>query len=208
MKSESHEKNVVDPVKEAQLQIAKDIAKSRLQKPAEVKYRIIAKDDLSIPTGHTWTKGLDYEVIEMPSIFILASNEGQMNYTQEVKRYVFGVFEVPEEYLVSEESYSIQELAEMLGKEESKVNKANEAQEHCEVLNNEVSFTQEEKDKLKQIYTLFNQVEDIFNSFDHKTKDKIHEYHDEFHTIPHCFRWGMQAVEELIIEPTKGKEEK
>lgn len=58
-----------------------------------MKYKVITKTNLSAHP-HSWTKGLDYEVVERPDYIILASNEGQVNYLNEVKEYVFEQFEV------------------------------------------------------------------------------------------------------------------
>lgn len=63
-------------------------------------------------------------------------------------------------------------------------------------------FTTEEKKKLKTINELFNQLEDIYLSFDEETKEKITEYHNETGSVPHCIRWGIQGTEELIREKT------
>ncbi|MCR4362096.1 hypothetical protein NUG13_12225 [Bacillus subtilis] len=50
------------------------------------KYKVIAKDNLEAPP-HTWTKGLDYEVIEEDNkdYFTISSNEGAVNYFNSVK---------------------------------------------------------------------------------------------------------------------------
>lgn len=58
-------------------------------------YRVIANDDLECGV-HTWTKGLDYEVIEKADYFIIASNEGSLNYFNEVKDDVLANFKVVE----------------------------------------------------------------------------------------------------------------
>jgi hypothetical protein len=42
------------------------------------KCKVFAKDDLELDL-HTWTKGLDYEVIQKRDYFSLASNEGHTN---------------------------------------------------------------------------------------------------------------------------------
>lgn len=47
-------------------------------------YKVIANIDL-FASPHSWTKGLDYEVVEKRDYFILASNEGQVNYVNKVK---------------------------------------------------------------------------------------------------------------------------
>lgn len=56
------------------------------------KYMVIAKEDLKAPP-HTWTKGLDYEVVEKSDYFTLASNEGQINYKNTVKDAAMAGFE-------------------------------------------------------------------------------------------------------------------
>lgn len=58
-------------------------------------YRVIAKDNLEAGR-HTWTKGLDYEVVEKTDYFSLASNEGSLNYYNEVKNAVLEYFKVIE----------------------------------------------------------------------------------------------------------------
>lgn len=57
------------------------------------KYKVIAKDDLETKP-HTWTKGLDYEVVQKSDYFTIASNEGQLNYYNTVKEEVLGNFEI------------------------------------------------------------------------------------------------------------------
>jgi hypothetical protein len=57
-----------------------------------ISYRVIAKDDLEMGV-HTWTKGLNYEVVEKEDYFTLASDQGQVNYFNEVKEVVLGMFE-------------------------------------------------------------------------------------------------------------------
>ncbi len=54
--------------------------------------RIIAKDDLEA-YPHTWTKGLDYELIEYEDYIKLASNQGHVNYVNEVKNDVLNMFQ-------------------------------------------------------------------------------------------------------------------
>ncbi|MGG3920513.1 hypothetical protein ABEV41_00935 [Geobacillus thermodenitrificans] len=56
-------------------------------------YKVIAKDNLEAKP-HTWTKGLDYEVVEKTDYFTLASNEGSVNYYNTVKDNVLVNFEV------------------------------------------------------------------------------------------------------------------
>jgi hypothetical protein len=56
------------------------------------KYKVIAKDDLEAK-HHSWTKGLDYEVVQNNSSITLASNEGQLNYSNDVKEAVMENFE-------------------------------------------------------------------------------------------------------------------
>ena len=41
---------------------------------------------------HTWSKGLDYELIEKKDYFTLASNEGSVNYVNEWKQEVLNNF--------------------------------------------------------------------------------------------------------------------
>lgn len=55
------------------------------------KYIAIAQSDLEAKP-HTWTKGLDYEIVEKTNFLTLASNEGQVNYTNTVKEEVLANF--------------------------------------------------------------------------------------------------------------------
>mgnify|MGYP001263693182 CR=1 FL=1 len=55
--------------------------------------KAIAKDDLKA-YPHTWTKGLDYELIECEGYIKLASNEGHVNYTDRVKDKVLCNFTI------------------------------------------------------------------------------------------------------------------
>lgn len=55
--------------------------------------RVIAKDNL-YASPHSWTKGLDYEIIEKSNYFTLASNEGQVNYVNTIKEDVLENFEM------------------------------------------------------------------------------------------------------------------
>ena len=56
------------------------------------RYKVIAKCDL-YARPHTWTKGLDYELVEREGAFTLASNEGSINYVDKVKEQVMENFE-------------------------------------------------------------------------------------------------------------------
>lgn len=58
-------------------------------------YRVVAKDNLESGL-HTWTKGLDYEVVEKTDYFTLASNEGSLNYYNEIKNDVLENFKAIE----------------------------------------------------------------------------------------------------------------
>lgn len=57
--------------------------------------RIIARDNLKA-YPHTWTRGLDYELIEYEDYIKLASNEGGLNYANEVKEDVLNGFVIEE----------------------------------------------------------------------------------------------------------------
>lgn len=57
--------------------------------------RIIAKEHLEANFNyarHTWTKGLDYEIVQKEDYFTLASNEGSVNYYNTVKDKVMENF--------------------------------------------------------------------------------------------------------------------
>lgn len=59
------------------------------------KYKVIAKDDLNIIGDvHTWTKGLDYEVVQADDHIKLVTDQGQVNYVNEVKDQVLEQFEL------------------------------------------------------------------------------------------------------------------
>lgn len=55
--------------------------------------KAIAKDDL-YANPHSWTKGLDYEIVEKTNFFTLASNEGQVNLVNNIKNDVLGNFQI------------------------------------------------------------------------------------------------------------------
>jgi hypothetical protein len=53
--------------------------------------KVIALENMeSFP--HTWTKGLDYEIVEKNGYFTLASNEGSANWMNTVKDDVLKKF--------------------------------------------------------------------------------------------------------------------
>lgn len=58
-----------------------------------MEYKAIAKSDL-LAYPHTWTKGLDYQLVQKDGYFILASNEGSINYSDEVKDQALEEFKV------------------------------------------------------------------------------------------------------------------
>jgi hypothetical protein len=60
------------------------------------KYWVVAKEDLAVDY-HTWTKGLDYQVIQKEDYFTLASNEGSVNYFNSVKSSVLALFSYKKE---------------------------------------------------------------------------------------------------------------
>lgn len=58
------------------------------------KYKVVAKENLHIEGDfHTWTKGLEYEVVQAEDHIKLASDQGQVNYVNEVKEQVLENFE-------------------------------------------------------------------------------------------------------------------
>jgi hypothetical protein len=61
-----------------------------------------------------------------------------------------------------------------------------------------MKLNKEEKQTIKEINKLFNQIEDIFNKLSIGTRDKILQFHDENYSLNHCIRWGIQSSEELI----------
>ena len=59
-------------------------------------------------------------------------------------------------------------------------------------------LTKEEKAKLEEIKSLFDQLDSLYQDFNPTTQDFIREYHNEEGSLPHCLRWGLQATEELL----------
>lgn len=55
------------------------------------KYKVLAKEAMDA-YPHTWTKGLDYEVIEKENSITVTSNEGQLNYVNDVKAEILAKF--------------------------------------------------------------------------------------------------------------------
>lgn len=54
-------------------------------------FKIFAKENLEAHP-HTWTKDLDYIVIEKDDYFTITSNEGTLNYVNEVRDSVLEEF--------------------------------------------------------------------------------------------------------------------
>ena len=61
--------------------------------------RVIAKDDLTLHP-HTWTRGLDYELVQKSDYVTIASNEGQVNFTGEAMKRLREAFIFPDESTV------------------------------------------------------------------------------------------------------------
>lgn len=61
-------------------------------------------------------------------------------------------------------------------------------------------FTNEEKQKLKEISNLFDRAEDILLSMSEETQDKIFNFHTYSHSLDHCIRWGLDGSKELLSE--------
>lgn len=57
-----------------------------------MKYKVIASNDLTLDY-HTWTKGLDYEVVEKGDYFTIASNESSCNFYMTDKESVLSMFD-------------------------------------------------------------------------------------------------------------------
>ncbi|UNH58517.1 hypothetical protein OEJ84_23790 (plasmid) [Bacillus subtilis] len=72
------------------------------------KYKVIAKDNLEAPP-HTWTKGLDYEVVEEDNkdYFTISSNEGAVNYFNSVKDKTLENFDELESVLLTAKQLQI-----------------------------------------------------------------------------------------------------
>lgn len=59
------------------------------------KFKVIAKEDLNIHgEPHTWTKGLEYEVVQHKDCFTLTSDQGQVNYYNLLKDEIHESFKV------------------------------------------------------------------------------------------------------------------
>lgn len=56
-----------------------------------IKLKAYPKDDLHL-FPHTWTKGLDYEAIDKGDYITIASNEGQVNFSDKAKERLHEVF--------------------------------------------------------------------------------------------------------------------
>jgi len=61
--------------------------------------RVIAKDDLTLHP-HTWTRGMDYELVQKSDYVTIVSNEGQVNFTGESMKRLREVFIFPDESTV------------------------------------------------------------------------------------------------------------
>jgi|GEM_PF-2530654 len=61
--------------------------------------RVIAKDDLTLHP-HTWTRGMDYELVQKSDCVTIASNEGHVNFTGESMKRLREVFIFPDESTV------------------------------------------------------------------------------------------------------------
>lgn len=58
-------------------------------------YKVIAKHDLALDGDiHTWTKGKTYVVIQADSHIKIGTDQGIINYVNEVKEQVLEQFEV------------------------------------------------------------------------------------------------------------------
>lgn len=58
--------------------------------------RVIAKYDLTLHP-HTWTRGMDYELVQKSDYVTIVSNEGQVNFTGESMKRLREVFIFPDE---------------------------------------------------------------------------------------------------------------
>lgn len=56
------------------------------------KVKAYPKENLVL-IPHTWTKGMDYEVVQKSDYFVLASNEGQTNITGIAVERLVDIFE-------------------------------------------------------------------------------------------------------------------
>lgn len=61
-------------------------------------------------------------------------------------------------------------------------------------------FTKEQNAILTEIKKKFDEIEDLYNQFDHNTQDYIYNYHNPDGSLPHCIRWGLQAAEDFLEE--------
>lgn len=53
---------------------------------------------------------------------------------------------------------------------------------------------------LNKIFVNFNELDDLFNRLPDAERERIYEMHNECYSLPHCIRWGIQAIDEIINE--------
>jgi len=51
---------------------------------------------------------------------------------------------------------------------------------------------------LKKIRTRLQQCAKDYEKISKNHKEEFLELHNEFYTLPHCLRWGLQATEEIL----------
>lgn len=59
-------------------------------------YKVIAKDDY-FQHPHSWKKGLDYEWVDKEDYFTIASDQGSLNYHNDLKPKLSELFETVEQ---------------------------------------------------------------------------------------------------------------
>lgn len=57
--------------------------------------------------------------------------------------------------------------------------------------------TKEFMDKVKEIKSLFERADEVFSTFTDVENHETLQFHNEFYSLNHCVRWGLQAVTEL-----------
>jgi hypothetical protein len=63
-------------------------------------------------------------------------------------------------------------------------------------------LTNEQKSIIEEMKNHFEEIESLYNELDPNTQAFVSEYHNFEGSIPHCYRAGLQATEELLRAQT------
>lgn len=63
-----------------------------------------------------------------------------------------------------------------------------------------------EKESLTSIENLLGEAGKLFSNLDRTLQDEILNQHNETASLNHCLYWGLQAIEEINEEISKGEE--